>query len=98
VAARWIEGGVVVLVALTGGLTLFVAFLIWRDGFLRGWRSARQSPPTCLRCGYNLSGLKQCRCPECGSEFELDKLWNAYLFPNGDRGRKGAEDPAERRS
>lgn len=25
----------------------------------------------CLRCGYNLTGLPQPRCPECGTEFTL---------------------------
>ncbi len=24
----------------------------------------------CTACGYNLTGLMQCRCPECGREFE----------------------------
>ncbi|HEV2292538.1 MAG TPA: hypothetical protein VGR35_01705 [Tepidisphaeraceae bacterium] len=28
----------------------------------------------CPTCGYNLTGLKEPRCPECGSEFTLDQL------------------------
>src|SRR5438874_11216010 len=24
----------------------------------------------CESCGYNLRGLQQCRCPECGCEFD----------------------------
>ena len=77
--SQWVETGVLLLVGLTAGLTLFVTFFIWRDGYKRGWRAARVSPPTCLKCGYNLSGLSHCRCPECGAEFRLDQLWRAYL-------------------
>ncbi len=25
----------------------------------------------CRRCGYNLTGLTEARCPECGAEFEV---------------------------
>lgn len=28
----------------------------------------------CPTCGYNLTGLKEPRCPECGSQFTLDQL------------------------
>ena len=28
----------------------------------------------CPTCGYNLTGLNEPRCPECGSEFTLDQL------------------------
>ncbi len=27
-------------------------------------------PPTCGECGYNLTGLPQNRCPECGTSFD----------------------------
>jgi uncharacterized paraquat-inducible protein A len=26
--------------------------------------------PVCLRCGYNLTGLSEPRCPECGTSFD----------------------------
>jgi len=71
----WIDAGVTLLVVLTCGVTALAALLLWRDGFRRGWRRAREAPPTCPKCGYNLSGLTQSRCPECGSEFRLDELW-----------------------
>jgi len=67
--------GVVVLVLLTGGLTALAALLVWRHGYLRGWRAARHQPPRCLFCGYILSGLSPCRCPECGRHWSLDELW-----------------------
>jgi len=31
-------------------------------------------PPTCARCGYNLTGLRQRRCPECGLRFEWQEV------------------------
>ncbi len=31
--------------------------------------------PVCIRCGYNLRGLRATRCPECGDEPTLDELW-----------------------
>jgi predicted MFS family arabinose efflux permease len=29
----------------------------------------------CPNCGYNLTGLREARCPECGSTFTLDELF-----------------------
>ena len=29
--------------------------------------------PVCLRCGYNLTGLSEPRCPECGEPFVRDE-------------------------
>ncbi len=88
--------GVILLVVLTGGVTLFAIFLLWRDGFRRGWRSAREQPPICPACGYNLSGLPQGRCPEGGSEFLLDELWRTPVVgvrrDSPDR-TKGQSDP-----
>lgn len=75
----WVETGVGLLVGLTAVLTLFVVLLVWRDGYLRGWLAARISPATCMKCGYNLSGLSHCRCRECGVEIRLDPLWQAHL-------------------
>ena len=33
-------------------------------------RRLRQEPGHCSKCGYNLAGLPELRCPECGTEFE----------------------------
>ena len=74
-----IDVGVILLIILTGAVSLFVTYLVWRDGYKRGWRTARRKEPTCLKCGYNLSGLTQCRCPECGSVYQLDELWRSYI-------------------
>lgn len=76
----WVSLGVVVLVLLTLLLAILAVFLIWKDGYRRGWMSRPIHPPRCLKCGYNLSGLTHCRCPECGSEFRLEELWQKAIF------------------
>lgn len=30
--------------------------------------------PFCLECGYDLAGLPQARCPECGTEFDVHEI------------------------
>ena len=30
---------------------------------------------TCPTCGYNLTGMKEARCPECGATFTLEQLF-----------------------
>ena len=89
----WVDAGVGLLVVLTAGLTLLATFLVWRDGYRRGWWSAREAPPTCPKCGYNLSGLTQCRCPECGTEYRLDELWRTPVYT-----KKKRKDAAYERS
>lgn len=72
----WIHAGAILLVLLTLGVTALGAALVWRNGYVRGWRAPRTNPPLCPRCKYDLSGLSHCRCPECGTEYRLDELWN----------------------
>lgn len=59
--------------------------LIWVVGMVVIWREtdaerkARQQAAhtdvlTCPTCGYNLTGLVEARCPECGSRFTLNDL------------------------
>ncbi len=49
---------------------LFSAWPLW--AFFRGpWRrSGRRADGICLQCGYDLTGLTEPRCPECGTPFE----------------------------
>jgi hypothetical protein len=77
VGLTWIDVGVLVLVLVTGGAVGVFALLVWRNGYIRGWRAAREVPPTCPACHYNLSGLTTCRCPECGATYSLEQLWRA---------------------
>lgn len=76
-AGLWIVVGVGVLVLLTLFVTILAILLFWRNGYVRGWRAARAAPPLCPKCGYDLSGLSHCRCPECGAEYRLEELWRA---------------------
>lgn len=53
--------------------------LIWRESPAE--RAARLAHNTasvsCPVCGYNLTGLAEARCPECGGAFTLDQLFAA---------------------
>lgn len=69
--------GVLLLVLLTLLAAALFVYLVWRNAYFRGWRAARGAPPRCPACGYNLSGLSQSRCPECGREYTLEQLWTA---------------------
>lgn len=35
------------------------------------WRGHEPPPGRCLGCGYDLRGLPQPRCPECGTAFSM---------------------------
>jgi uncharacterized paraquat-inducible protein A len=37
-------------------------------------RNTNNDAIVCPTCGYNLTGLKEPRCPECGTQFTLDQL------------------------
>ncbi|HSV14334.1 MAG TPA: hypothetical protein VLI90_08745 [Tepidisphaeraceae bacterium] len=55
---------------------IFTVF-IWRESAAeRTMRIKRAggSAIACPNCGYNLTGLAESRCPECGSRFTLDEL------------------------
>lgn len=68
--------------AFIGGILTMILWLIgtvffWRES--KAERAARvtnsgRSAITCPTCGYNLTGLTESRCPECGSKFTLDEL------------------------
>jgi len=88
-----IDIGVMLLVVVTGAAAVLFTFLLWRSGYVRGWRAARSTPPTCPACGYNLTGLSECRCPECGASYRLDQLWYAPI----DKSKKGTPGTVPRR-
>ena len=53
---------------------------VWRESRAeRAERLANLGGPNlaCPNCGYNLTGLHQARCPECGTEYTLDGLFAA---------------------
>ena len=50
---------------------LAYVFLVVAIPTLLVWRLAPRFPRGhCRRCGYNLKGLTEARCPECGQPFE----------------------------
>lgn len=65
-----------------GGLCAIVLWLpitivLWRENAEeRAERIARSAGDVvcCPRCGYNLTGLREARCPECGAQYTLDQL------------------------
>ena len=59
---------------LTVLLWLFATVLIWCDTPTARAARVGGSAVTCPTCGYNLTGLGEARCPECGSRFTLDEL------------------------
>ena len=63
--------------AATAIVITFLSFLIWRAGKRIAWRRLAQGSPMCPRCGYDMRGLTEARCPECGSVYTLDSLWSA---------------------
>lgn len=62
-----------------------LAPLLWIGGTVLAWRdtvaerAARVDPKgqgvVCLSCGYNMTGLSELRCPECGRKFTVDELF-----------------------
>jgi hypothetical protein len=58
-------------------LWLVATVIIWRDTPAERSQRARasgRSAVVCPTCGYNLTGLSESRCPECGSKFTIDEL------------------------
>jgi hypothetical protein len=68
--------GTFVATVLSILLWLISTVFLWRETPKE--RSTRLSGAgnaiTCPTCGYNLTGLSESRCPECGTKFTLDQL------------------------
>ena len=60
--------------------------LLWREtaGERLGRLTAHGMPAVaCPLCGYDLAGLTEARCPECGSRFTLEQIVLAQAAPSG---------------
>ena len=62
---------------LTGGLLASLAFF----GVVPAWRQEPKLVVWCPSCGYNMTGLHEARCPECGTKYTLDELFSATGGP-----------------
>ena len=77
---------------ILGSLTWIVAWmastaLVWREtGEERSarLRAAAQGIICCLHCGYNMTGLHEARCPECGTQYTLNELLASITEQAGD--------------
>ncbi|MCP4249805.1 MAG: hypothetical protein GY778_22410 [bacterium] len=78
------ESGIVL-----GGATWAICWLaltvwIWRETpaeRVRRLNALTGGALPCPTCGYNLTGLQQARCPECGTQYTLDELYAAMGPP-----------------
>jgi hypothetical protein len=81
------RGGSSSFATFAGGVLTIVLWLIgtvlaWQE--TAGERAARvrasgKSAVACPKCGYNMTGLTESRCPECGTKFTLDELMAAQV-------------------
>jgi small-conductance mechanosensitive channel len=70
-------GGILTII-----LWLIATVFIWRETTAERAdriKGASKSAITCPTYGYNLTGLSESRCPECGSKFTLDELMASQL-------------------
>lgn len=61
---------------------ILTSTLAWRETSTErtarlGGRGSMRLP--CPKCGYNLTGLRETRCPECGATYTLDELVGALV-------------------
>ena len=73
------DQGITITLGSASAVTIWVILtvLIWRETPAEKADRIRQAAPDvlfCPKCGYNMTGLHEARCPECGSRFTLDQL------------------------
>jgi hypothetical protein len=71
-----VGGGIVPIV------WVLATVILWRETPVErlarlGGAGAGAAAVVCPLCGYNLAGLREARCPECGSAFTLEQLLTA---------------------
>lgn len=74
------------------GLVWFVSWipstaLIWRETARERavrLRAVAVGTLACPHCGYNLTGLHEARCPECGTQYTLNELFALLQESTGD--------------
>ena len=74
---RFMFGGVFLVITW-----LPLTVLLWKETAQERSERIRRSAGevlSCPRCGYNLTGLREARCPECGAMFTLNELYAAQV-------------------
>ena len=76
----WVASLVITLPLILTGTYMIATGTLWRPDvpFLSG---GERPHPTCPACGYDLTGLHEARCPECGRSYTLDELFSALSEP-----------------
>lgn len=65
---------------ITIWIAMLVGMFLWKPFRNRPVRRAirqiisERGYPTCVQCGYNLTGLVEPRCPECGTGFTPESV------------------------
>lgn len=54
------------------GVPMLIAPVVFVALFWRFTPTRTKNQPICSTCGYNLHGLTEPRCPECGTPFERE--------------------------
>ena len=82
--------GVLVMLAGEDEVGILLAAMAWAVSWITStalvWRETKRERLTrlqrlgvgavaCPTCGYNLTGLREAKCPECGSQYTLDQLF-----------------------
>lgn len=55
-------------------LWLATTSVIWRETGAERLQRTSKRVIRCVQCGYNLTGLSEARCPECGKQYTLDEI------------------------
>ncbi len=79
ITRHWAEELGIFLGSLGWAMTWLIGTsIVWRENAReRGERLRRLGihAVACPDCGYNLTGLKEAKCPECGAVYTLDQLY-----------------------
>ena len=75
----WIDSLRVNLPLLVAGVFMVVTAWRWQGRSAALAWDEDEVQPHCVACGYNMTGLHQARCPECGRSYTLDELFEANV-------------------